>query len=1190
MKKKQFVAAILLVMKITIVQLTLAFIFTFSLYAKKSSGQEILDKKVSLSVENMEIKKVISKVQNQTGVKFIYSPNTINARRKISFNVTDKTLGIFIDEIIRPLSIDYKIVDGQVLLFPQANSNQTNTDSSVISSNQNLQTNTLLINDNIVTGTVTDNNGNPLAGATVAVKSNRSIVTATDNSGKFRLDVGSPSAVLVITYTGFKTQEINVTANQSVSIILAIAENSLDAVIVTGYSKQSKKDVTGAVSTVSSDVIAKTPVTDVGSVLQGRVAGVSVDDQGGPGETAIVRIRGFGTNGNNDPLYVIDGVQIRGGSNLINPNDIETITVLKDPSTTSLYGAQGGNGVIVITTKTGKRGTAPKLEYSAYGSWETPTTYPKSLSPQEYADAYWNYLKNSNLPLTDQYYGSGATPVLPDYIIERNSGVPIVAAEGSPEANPALYNLNNYRILKTNKSGTDWFRSLIQQSFTNNHQLTISGATDKSNYSLGLGYLDNQGTLLATYFRRYSIRVNTEFKPTKWLRVGENLEFSYTQGAGTDNHNPQGTLADLYQRSTLIPIYDIAGNYSGPKGITDTKSLHAGGNNPVLGQTNGRSNSGGYNAGLIGSAFIGIEPIKGLIFESRVGAQFYPYSYRFFLDTFPQNVFSAPYNQFTEGGGYSSDLRWTNKLSYDFRIGVLHKISAFAAYESDKNLSRFNSGTTPNLPYTTTGYLNLNNGVPTLNGGPYNTVSGGSDNETSTSVFGNINYTLADKYLLSFVARRDGSSKFGPLNRYGNFFSYSGGWRVSKENFMQNISWINDFKLRAAYGENGNNAIPSGLYQDNYTTSGYVNYSSYDLNGTNNSTFIGAGLFQLGNPYIHWETNKTTNLGFDATLFDNHFNVSFSWFDRKTKDLLAVPPITGLRGDALAPFENIMQFSNKGIELELGYNNKIGDFSYEANFNIATYRNNVDYISRDSTAHLDGNSYAPTHFSLTRSQVGMPVSSFFGFVQEGIFQSADDYTKYGVTHNGLTAATAAGHFKFKDINNDGKINDDDRTFIGNPHPKFSYGFNLNLYYKNFDLSIFFQGVYGNKIFNYWRAYTVFPGAQGSGADDTWSSTNTSSKLPIWNNTTSDDIKPSSFFVEDGSYLRLKNLQIGYTFPANKAFNKIRFYVQGYNLATFTKYSGIDPEISTGSATNIGVDFGGNYPISRKIIIGINVGL
>ena len=1088
MKKKQHSATLLLAMRITFLQLTLAFIFCGSLFANTYTGQENLDKKV--------------------------------------FAAT-------------------------------------------------------------VSGIITDEKGVPLVGATISVKGKINLVTTTNNAGRFKLDIGANSALLIVSYTGFITQQVSVKADQSVSISLVSTDTNLDDVIVTGYSRQSKRNVTGAVSTVSSDVVAQTPVADVGSVLQGRVAGVSVDEQGGPGATSVVRIRGFGSNGNNDVLYVIDGVQVRGGSNLVNPNDIETITVLKDPSNTALYGAQGGNGVIVITTKMGKKAAAPKLEYNTYGSFETPTKYPKSLIPQQYANAYWGYLKNSNLALSNLFYGSGATPVLPDYIIERK-GLPVLtAAEGSAAVNPALYNLSTYRILKTNKDGTDWFGAMLNPSFSHNQQLTVSGATDKSSYSLGMGYLNNEGTLLGTYFTRYSIRVNTEFRPVKWLKIGENMQFSYTQGAGVSNgnHNPQGLIADLYRRSPLIPIYDITGNYSGPKDFTETKALQPGGNNPVLGQNTGRDNSKGYNAGVIGSAYVDIEPMKNLIFETKVGVQFYPYSYRFFIDTFPQNVYSAPYNQFTEGGGYSTDLRWTNKVSYDIKFKNIHSISAFAAYEASKATSRSNQGTVTNLLYTTQGYLNLSNG----DFNPVAPMVGSNGSENSTSVFGNINYILMDKYLFSFVARRDGSSKFGPLSRYGNFYSYSGGWRISKEKFMQRFTWLSDLKLRAAYGENGNNAIPADLYEDRYTTSGYVNYSSYDLNGTNNSAFTGAGLYQLGNPKIHWETNKTTNIGFDA-MFQNKFSVAFSWFNRVTKDLLAVPPVTGLRGDALAPYENIMQFSNKGIELELGYRNRIGQVSYDMNFNVATYKNNVDYISSDPTAHIDGNAYAPTHFALTRSVVDMPVSSFFGFIQDGIFQSADDYTKNGVMHHGLTAATAAGHFKFRDINSDKKINDDDRTFIGNPHPKFSYGYNLNLNYKNFDMGIFLQGVSGNKIFNYWRVNSVFPGATGEGSDDTWSPTNTGAKLPIWNSTTSDDIKPSSFFVEDGSYLRLKSLQFGYTFHATKAFSKMRFYIQGFNLATFTKYTGIDPEISIGNATNYGVDFGGNYPISRKIVFGINFGL
>jgi TonB-linked SusC/RagA family outer membrane protein len=1037
-----------------------------------------------------------------------------------------------------------------------------------------------------VTGTVQDTKGLPLPGVSVVIRGTAS-GTSAGAGGKYSINVPDPSGILVFSYAGYQAQEISINNRTVIDIFLVSDDKKLEEVVVTGYSRQSKRDVTGAVSTISADVVAKTPVSDVGSVLQGRVAGVTVDDQGGPGETGVVRIRGFGTNGNNDPLYVIDGVQMRGGNNLINPSDIESISVLKDPSLTSLYGAQGGNGVIVITTKTGKIGV-PKLEYSAYADRTTPIKYPSVISPQTYANAFFGYLKNSGIAVTDPYYGTTGTPVLPDYIIERQSGAALAVAAGDPAADPSLYNLSNYRILKTNKQGTDWFREVLQPSNSQSHQLALSGATDRSNYALTFNFLDNTGVVTGTYFRRYSFRVNTEFKPTTWLKIGENMQFSYSQGSTIDNHNPQGIIADLYNRSPLIPMFDIAGNYSGPKGIVDSKSFHPGGNNPVYGQMYGRENNKGFNAGLISSAYADVEPIKGLVFETKIGFQYFPYSFRGFSDTIPQNVFTPSYNSFTEGSGWSTDWRWTNKISYTVRLNDIHKIDAFVAYEARQYNFRYGSGTTPNLPYTIPSTQVLGNGATIDSLHLVNTTAGGVDAATSVSVFGNINYSLLDKYLFSLVVRRDGSSKFGSFNKYGNFPSYSAGWRISQEKFMENVGWVNDLKIRAAVGTNGNDAIPSGLYVNQYNTLPYVN--SYGLGGDNNYALTGVGLYQIGNPYIHWETNKTTNIGFDAALFRNKVTLAFSWFNRQTKDLLAAPPLSGLEGDALAPYQNIMKFSNKGMELEAGYNGSVGKLRFEMNFNIATYRNKVLYINGDPAAHLDGDSYAPTHFSLTRSIVGKPVSSFFGYQYEGIFQSGEEFTKNGVAENGLNATNAAGHFKFKDINGDKKINDDDRTFIGNPHPKYSFGYNLNLYYQHFDIALFIQGVTGNKIFNYWRAYSEWPGAQGNGSDDTWSTTNTDAKLPIWNALSTDDIKPSSFFVEDGSYVRVKSLQLGYTFPKNRAFNRLRLYVQGFNLITFTKYSGIDPEISTGSATNAGVDFGGNYPLGRKLLVGLNLGL
>lgn len=674
------------IMKLTCLLFSVTFAATQLLMAREGSGQNLNEVRIDLELKNESLKTAFSKIEKQTDYRFAYNKQQVDEYKNITLEKTNYFLDDLLGKILLNTKLSYKLVRNKIIIYEQADEKPEN---KVVDFGAFLEP-----PDGTVKGRITNEKGEPVEGATASLQKGKG--TAANAAGYFTINgVKQGKYQLEISAVGYQTtvKDIEVANDQAVEVNMQLKESTIafNDVIVTGYSRQSKRDVTGAVSTLSADVVAKTPVTDVGSVLQGRVAGVSVDAQGGPGNTSVVRIRGFGSNGNNDVLYVIDGVQMRGGSNLVNPNDIETITVLKDPSNTALYGAQGGNGVIVITTKTGKRGAAPKLEYNGYASWETPTKYPESLSPQQYADAYWGYLKNSNLPLTDQFYGSGATPVLPDYIITRSAPPQLVAAEGSPAANPALYSLGSYRIMKTNKQGTDWFRSVLGQSFSHSHQLTLSGATDKSNYSLGFGYLSNEGTLLGTYFTRYSIRVNTEFKPAPWLRIGENIQLSYTQGGGVDNHNPQNILADLYQRSPLIPMFDIGGNYTGAEGFVDTRALHAGGNNPVFGQKNGRENSKGYNAGMIGSAFIAIEPIKDLIFESKVGAQFYPYSYRFFLDTFPQNVFSAPYNQFTEGGGYSSDLRWTNKISYDIRINNMHKISAFIAWESSKELTRFNS-------------------------------------------------------------------------------------------------------------------------------------------------------------------------------------------------------------------------------------------------------------------------------------------------------------------------------------------------------------------------------------------------------------------------------------------------------------------------------------------------------------------
>ena len=1030
-------------------------------------------------------------------------------------------------------------------------------------------------NTYLITGTVKDAKGVPLAAATILLKGS-SAGTSTGADGKYSISVPNGKGTLVFSFTGYQLKEVPINDLKIIDAVLAQEDNTLNQVIVTGYTKQSKRDVTGAVSTISADVIAQSPVTDVTSILQGRVAGVTVDGQGGPGNEQTVRIRGIGTLGDNDPLYVIDGVQTKGGLNLVNQNDIETITVLKDAASCALYGARGGNGVIVITTKRGKTG-APRLEYNSYIGYEGQRKFPNIVTPQQYADAYWGYLKNSGLPLTSSLYGNGSNPVLPDYIVEKGSPSNYGVMEGNPDADPLLYNLSNYRILKANKSGTKWFDEVFAPALTQSHQLALSGATDKSNYALTFNYTDDKGTLLNSYFKRYSIRVNTEFKIKPWLRIGENMQFAYSQGNSVNDKSDQNVIAALYNTSPLLPVYDIAGNLSGTKNAPDL-----GGGNPYTSRVNS-NNYKGYNARMLGAAYLEVEPIKGLTLQTKIAVDYIPYQNRYFQDTLPQEPIAAVQNQFGEYSGYYLEYRTTNKIAYDINIKNDHKISAFVAYEASKSESRNLGGYNYGLFSSLEGFQYFGTGDPqTLQ------VSGGGDKATYVSLFGNINYGFKDRYLASFTIRRDGSSKFGPESKYGTFPSATVGWRVSSEKFMDKIAWINDLKLRVAVGTSGNDgSLPTGATINQYYTN--PSYTYYDLGGTNNTTFQGFSLFSIGNPFLQWEVNKTTNIGFDASLFKSSVSISFNWFKRVTDKLLYQPPVTVLSGDAFAPYKNVMNFTNKGIELELGYTSPKGtELRYDANFNIATYRNNVDYIDGDSATFILGGLYA-RQTPLSRSIVGKPISQFYGYVQEGIFQSAEEVTKHA-TQQGITAENGAGHFKFKDLNNDGKIDDKDRTYIGSPHPKFSYGFNLNLYYKNFDLGIFLQGVSGNKIFNYWRAFTEWPGKLGTGSLDTWSPTNTTAKLPIWSSTSVPDNAPSTFFIEDGSYMRVKTLQLGYTFPAIKGISKLRVYLQTYNLLTITNYSGLDPEVNNGAAQDVGIDYGGSYPISNKFLFGVNIGL
>lgn len=1191
-------------MKLTCLLVTLGFTGLQLLMANPGKSQELSEVRVSLELRNEPLRTAFTKIEQQSGFRFAYNRKQVDNYQNVSLARGNYTVEKALQLLLANTQLLYRTVSNKIVVYRRDDVSEGRTPGEVQALREEQEGGTLK-------GKVTNEKNEPVVGASV-VLSGSEAGTSVDVSGSYQLTGIKPgNYTLQVSAVGYQntTRNISVRAGQvlEIDIRLKAGSNAMNEVVVTGYSKQSRRDVTGAASTISADAIAQTPVTSVESILQGRVAGVSVDEQGGPGASQTIRIRGIGTLGNNDPLYVIDGVQVRMGtanqsqniSTLLNPAEIESITVLKDPSLIAMYGSEGSNGVIVITTKTGKLG-APKVEYDAYIGQERPIKLPKMITPQQQANALYNSYLNSSpaqTPGPATFYGTGNTPVLPDYIIE-GGGVNVGVMAGDPAANPALYSLENYRILKANKAGTDWWKILFKPALTQNNQVTISGATDKSNYAVSMGYLDDQGTLLNSYFKRMSLRVNTEFKLKPWLRIGENVDLSYStsnnesrSGGSNFGSNFNNDIAALYELSPLLPEYDIAGNVAGTKGTTIL-----GGSNPLTNRRNSTA-SKNYNEAIIGTAYAELEPIKGLIYTNQIGFQFVPNQYHYYTPAIFQEPLADTVNSFGEGNSYFTDWRWLNKLAYSINIANIHRITAFAGYEARQYTYRNSFASTGNIGYPSSNTEYLGNGNTGTAAFITPAVSGGGDLYTSTSVFANMTYSLLDKYLFTATGRRDGSSKFGPADRYGNFGAVSAGWRMSGEKFMENIKWLDDLKLRASYGSTGNDAIGSGLYLGTLASGGFGNY---DLGGTNTTSMTGYFPYQLGNPDVHWESNVTTNIGFDAALFHNSFTASFNWFDKQTKGLLYAPPSSGTAGSALSPIENVMNFSNKGLELELGYTERIGAVRFDMGFNIATYRSRVNYIDGVLGDSIPGGYYGSgSHTSLTEVLVGHPVSSFYGYEFQGYYQNAQDVTSHATEAQfGITPANALGHVKYKDLNGDGVIDTRDETFIGNPNPKFTYGYSLNLYYKHFDLGFVLSGVYGNKIYNLAKAITMFPngaiagqGGLVQGSLDTWTPSNPNARLPIYSqNTSINDLSPSNLFVESGSYLRVKQMQLGYTFPKLRGISRLRVYVQAYNLLTFTHYSGLDPEVNDGSPSDLGIDYGTAYPISRKFLFGVNLGL
>ncbi|WP_461076960.1 SusC/RagA family TonB-linked outer membrane protein [Spirosoma flavus] len=1067
--------------------------------------------------------------------------------------------------------------------------------------------------DRRVTGKITSDEG-PIPGINVVLKGTQT-GTATDANGDFSLSVRGNDPVLVISGIGFTTQEVAVGNRTVVDVKLASESTALSEVVVTGYSTENRRDVTGAVSTVKPAQLKVVPSTNVEQQLQGRVAGVTVITNGQPGTTSQVRVRGFGSFGGNQPLYVVDGVPTQ-TIQYIAPDDIETTTVLKDAASASVYGARAASGVIVITTKKGQR-RAQKLSITYDGLYGVtdPGHGQKILTPQEQADWTWQARKNdlyqagtaigpdSFTGIANGQYGSGATPVLPDYLlVGSKTGLP--ASQVDLTAERARYNINPangaiYNVIAANKQGTDWYKEITRVAPLMRHTLGFSGGTESSRYYLSLGMQQQAGIITYNDFSRYTFRVNTEFDITKKLRFGENIQLAYvsatgqqgstgsTLGNGTNNNSSvaadENDILLAFRQAPIIPVYNVFGGYAGTaaSGFNNAR-------NPVANRIGAKDNIN-YNLIAFGNAYLEYDVIPELTLRSTLGGTYfsnYQNSYNRSQYENSENNTNYVYNESANVG-----LAWnfTNTAQYKKQFGI-HDISILAGIEAlNTGNGRGINGSGQN-PFTTDpNYVTIGTTTP---GATRSVSSYYGKGNNFYSVFGQARYTFNDKYILTGVVRRDGSSQFGPENRYGVFPAVSAAWRLSSEDFMKNLPWVSDLKVRGGYGLMGNSNYLTSTNQFNLFGSNAGN--SYDITGANTSVQAGYFRSQIGNAAAKWETSITSNIGIDGAFFNNKLEVVLDFWQKDTKDLLyplALPGVVGVRANA--PYVNVASMRNKGIDLLVTNRGSIsGDLSYEVTAVGSILDNKITAIA-PSVPYFTANGQRLST-PVVRNEPGHDLSSFYGYKVVGLFN-----TKEEVAAAASQPGAGPGRFRFADINGDNKIDDLDRTYLGSPIPKFTGSITLTLKYKGFDLNTQLYTSLGNKIFNnskwYTDFYPSFPGAAVSArVKDSWLPTHTDTTVPIFENTSnfSTNTQANSYYVEDGSYGRLQYLTLGYTLPAtllNKVnLSRLRLSLTATNLFTITKYTGLDPAVGGSADQNFGIDIG-NYPVTRGYNVGLSFG-
>lgn len=1096
-------------MRITIAHLALSLIFLSSLYAKEANSQTILQKTFSISVENQPIAKVIRVVQQQTKVSFSFSPTAIDAGRLISISVKNYTIRDFLTEVLQPNNIGFELIEERVVLFSlkQPNSRtvvEFKADPSMT-----------------VSGRVTDEKGDPIAGATISEKGKNNSVVA-DDQGNFSIKVAAADALLVVSSVGYQPAEIAVSALGDKAIVLQEIVKGLQDAVVVGYGAVKKKDLTGAVASVNAKELKSLPVSDIGQAMQGRAAGVQVLTSGSPGSNVTFRIRGIGTINNSDPLLVIDGVPTDIPLNTLSPDDIASIEVLKDASAAAIYGSRGANGVVLITTKKGSS-QRNNLEFKSFVGQQQATNMVKMLNAAQFASLH-NEMMQAN--------GQNQNPAYAD---------PLSLGKG-----------------------TDWLGALFGNAMMQNYSLAYSGGGPKSTYYVSGSVFDQKGIVLNTNYRRYTIQFNSESRVFDWLKFGNNLTLSSDVKKSGD-YNIRNTMAAL----PVQPIYNPDGTYSGPVGQA---SWYGDIRNPIGTATIVDNSIQGYNA--VGNLYAELTLMKGLKFKTTGGIAASFFNNRSWSPKYNWQPIPQPNSTLYQASNKSITLLWDNYFTYNTTIHEKHNLTVLAGSSAQNNRFDYMNGSIQGFASSTT--QQLNNG--TLNP----TIGGTASEWALLSFIGRVNYGYDNKYLLTATLRRDGSSRFGSENKWGWFPSASAAWRISNEKFMEQVRWVSDLKLRVGYGITGNQNI------GNYSFASILQTVQYNFNG---QTVPAVVPLAIPNPNVRWESVEQTNIGFDASFLKDRVKLTVDGYIKNTNSMLvpmSVPISTGY-SDIIVPSINAGKIRNKGFEVTVSTQNTTGAFEWTTNFNFSYNKNEV--LSLNDSVPLYTGSIGLNQ-NLAIQKAGYPVSAFYGFVTNGIFQNQAEVEKYAVQVPGNDPfnRTSAGDIKFRDLNNDGKIDDADRTYIGNPSPRFIFAMNNSFAYKGFDLSIFLQGVEGNDIFNANRISLegmAVAQNQTTAVLNRWTPDHTNTGVPraVFNDPNK-NTRVSDRFIEDGSYLKIKNITLGYSLPATitrrAKLQTARVYLSAQNLYTFTRYSGFDPEVGvTGIDLNV-------YPVTRVLSAGVNL--